>query len=82
MALPDEAFAVIQDVSKFKFEYLDMVTPALLDGQEVNLRLRDFAGKTVVIVFYPTDFSNAARNELLAFVGLNGEFAEANCQVS
>ena len=57
-------------------------TVALMpDGQLKIIRLEDYLGQFVVILFYQGDFTPFATSELLAFAGENEKFVENNCQV-
>lgn len=52
-----------------------------LEGQEGPIRLSDFAGKTLVLYFYPKDDTSGCTREAQAFSGLEAEFAEAGAVV-
>ena len=57
-------------------------TVALMpDGQLKIIRLEDYLGQFVVILFYQGDFTPIATSELLAFAGENEKFVENDCQV-
>jgi peroxiredoxin (alkyl hydroperoxide reductase subunit C) len=43
--------------------------------------LRDYAGKWVVLLFYPADFSYVCPSEILAFSQANPEFVELGAEV-
>ena len=52
-----------------------------LETPEGPVKLADFAGKTLVLYFYPKDDTTGCTNEAKAFTGLAGEFAEAGATV-
>ena len=52
-----------------------------LEGQEGPIRLSDFAGKTLVLYFYPKDDTSGCTREAQAFSDLEAEFAKAGAQV-
>ena len=57
-------------------------TVALMpDGQLKVIRLEDYLGQFVFILFYQGDFQAFTTSELLAFAGENEKFAENDCQV-
>jgi len=47
----------------------------------LQLSLSDFAGKWVVLFFYPKDFSGLCPTELIAFSDRAAEFEALDCQV-
>ena len=58
-------------------------TNALMpDGQLKTIKLEDYLGKYVLIVFYQGDFTPFATSELLAFASESEKFIESDCQVS
>jgi peroxiredoxin Q/BCP len=52
-----------------------------LDAAEGPIRLADFAGKTLVLYFYPKDDTSGCTREALEFTGLIGDFAKAGVAV-
>lgn len=52
-----------------------------LEGQEGPIRLSDFAGKTLVLYFYPKDDTSGCTREAQAFSDLEAEFAKAGAHV-
>ena len=79
-------FTVVQDISAFKYEYMDMNVSALEGGQFRDVKLKDFFGGEkemayVAILFYPADFSQLAREEIIEAINLYSYFADAKCQV-
>ena len=56
----------------------DFTLPAT-DGR--SLGLKDFAGKTLVLYFYPKDSTPGCTNEARDFAALYGQFAAAGCEV-
>lgn len=52
-----------------------------LETPEGTVRLADFAGKTLVLYFYPKDDTTGCTNEAKAFSELAGEFAKAGATV-
>lgn len=53
----------------------------LKDQSQKEVRLSDFRGKNVVIVFYPLDWSPVCTNEHACFVNDMKRFEELNAQV-
>ena len=56
----------------------DFTLPAT-DGR--SLGLKDFAGKTLVLYFYPKDSTPGCTNEARDFAALHGQFVAAGCEV-
>ena len=57
-------------------------TTALLpNGDLKKVQLEDFHGKYVLLIFYPGDFTELAKSELLAFSEENARFENNDCQV-
>jgi alkyl hydroperoxide reductase subunit AhpC len=54
---------------------------ALVDGQFQTLKLEDFAGKWLVLLFYPLDFTFVCPTELLAFSDRIAAFRELDAEV-
>ncbi|KAL0811344.1 hypothetical protein ABMA28_009754 [Loxostege sticticalis] len=59
----------------------DFNATAVVNGEFNNLKLADFAGKYVVLLFYPLDFTFVCPTELIAFSDRAKEFANIGCQV-
>jgi len=53
----------------------------LRSGPDQTLSLRDFAGRTVVLVFYPADWSPVCGDEVTLFNELMPEFRRLNARV-
>ena len=56
----------------------DFTLPAT-DGR--SLGLKDFAGKTLVLYFYPKDSTPGCTTEARDFAALHGQFVAAGCEV-
>ncbi len=57
-------------------------TSALMpSGPFEKIKLEDFLGKYVLIVFYPGDFNQLSASEIQAFADKNEKFEAHNCQV-
>jgi len=54
---------------------------ALKDQSQKEVRLSDFRGKNVVLIFYPLDFSPVCTNEHACFVNDLKQFEQLNAQV-
>jgi peroxiredoxin Q/BCP len=52
-----------------------------METPEGPVTLADFAGKTLVLYFYPKDDTTGCTNEAKAFSGLKDEFAKAGASV-
>jgi peroxiredoxin Q/BCP len=52
-----------------------------LETADGPVRLADYAGKTLVLYFYPKDDTTGCTNEAKAFSALAGEFAKAGASV-
>jgi peroxiredoxin Q/BCP len=52
-----------------------------LEGADGPVRLADFAGKTLVLYFYPKDDTSGCTREAQDFTGLASEFAKAGAAV-
>jgi peroxiredoxin Q/BCP len=66
----------VSDVSEgAKAPEFELETP---DGPA---KLGDYAGKTLVLYFYPKDDTTGCTNEAKAFTALSGEFAKAGASV-
>jgi hypothetical protein len=54
-----------------------------LDAQKnfVELKLADFAGKYLVVFFYPADFTFVCPTEIIAFSDRADEFRKLGCEV-
>ncbi|CAB3227555.1 unnamed protein product [Arctia plantaginis] len=54
---------------------------SVVNGEFNKLKLSDFNGKYVVMIFYPLDFTFVCPTELIAFSDRAQEFAGIDCQV-
>jgi len=54
---------------------------AVHDGQFKRVRLQDYRGKYVVLIFYPLDFTFVCPTELIAFSDRIDEFRHINAEV-
>ncbi|CAH2097042.1 unnamed protein product [Euphydryas editha] len=59
----------------------DFAATAVVNGEFNQLKLADFHGKYVVLVFYPLDFTFVCPTELIAYSDKAKEFASIDCQV-
>lgn len=59
----------------------DFEGTAVVNGEFNKIRLSDFSGKYVVLVFYPLDFTFVCPTELIAFSEKANDFAKIDCQV-
>ncbi len=60
-----------------------MVVPALMESNEIKeIKLREYLGKYVAILFYPADFTQLPRNEILELVDNHEKLRERGCQVN
>ena len=78
------ALSVIEDISVFKHEYMDMSVPALVGVGEVGeVRLRDHVGQSdfICVLFYPADFTQLVREEIIEAERRVDDFKSAKCQV-
>lgn len=46
-----------------------------------SIKLTDYADKTIVLVFYPFDFTSESAAEIKDFFGSLQDFQDNNCQV-
>ena len=53
----------------------------MVNGEFVNLKLTDFSGKYLVLVFYPLDFAYVCPTEIMAFSDRAPEFVALNSKV-
>ena len=57
-------------------------TTALLpDGRLERVKLEDYQGSFVLLLFYPGDFTDLAKGEILAFAESSERFTANQCQV-
>ena len=54
---------------------------SLKDQSQKDIKLSDYRGKNVVIIFYPLDFSPICTNEHACFVNDMKQFEKLNAQV-
>ncbi|XP_034837206.1 peroxiredoxin-2-like [Maniola hyperantus] len=59
----------------------DFAATAVVNGEFNQIRLADFSGKYVVLMFYPLDFTFVCPTELIAYSDKAKEFAGIECQV-
>ena len=59
----------------------DFIASAYVNGEITNVRLSDYRGRWVVLVFYPLDFTFVCPTELLAFAASAEEFKSLNAEV-
>lgn len=59
----------------------DMPSTKNLETLAENVRLSDYKGKWVVLVFYPLDFTFVCPTELVSFNDRLEEFKQLNCEV-
>ncbi|XP_026323215.1 peroxiredoxin-2-like [Hyposmocoma kahamanoa] len=59
----------------------DFSATAVVNGEFNQLKLSDFNGKYVVLLFYPLDFTFVCPTELIAFSERASDFANIGCQV-
>ena len=55
--------------------------PSWYQGDFKTLSLSDFAGKYLVLFFYPLDFTFVCPTEIIAFSNKAKEFREIGCEV-
>ena len=56
----------------------DFTAAAVINGEEIveDFKLSDYAGKYVILFFYPKDFTFVCPTEIVAYDKLNGDFAD------
>jgi peroxiredoxin (alkyl hydroperoxide reductase subunit C) len=54
---------------------------AVVKKEFVNLKLSDFAGKYLILLFYPLDFTFVCPTEIIAFSDRIAEFRKINTEV-
>ncbi|NDD59198.1 MAG: peroxiredoxin [Chlamydiae bacterium] len=59
----------------------NFVAQAVKKGEIIDVQLKDYKGKFVVLLFYPMDFTFVCPTELLAFEEKIAEFHKRNCEV-
>ncbi|KAJ0170852.1 hypothetical protein K1T71_013624 [Dendrolimus kikuchii] len=59
----------------------DFAATAVVNGEFNQIKLSDFAGKYVVLFFYPLDFTFVCPTEIIAFSDRAKDFAGIDCQV-
>jgi len=59
----------------------DFAGTAVVDGSFKDIKLADYAGKYVVLFFYPLDFTFVCPTEIIAFSDRAEEFAKINTAV-
>ncbi|KAF2357233.1 Peroxiredoxin C-terminal [Trinorchestia longiramus] len=71
---PAFSVAVTQPAPGFKGQ-------AVVDGQFKEISLADYAGKYLVLFFYPLDFTFVCPTEIIAFSDRMADFKALNCEV-
>ncbi|XP_029474348.1 peroxiredoxin-1 isoform X2 [Rhinatrema bivittatum] len=56
-------------------------TAVMPDGQFKDIKLSDYKGKYVVLLFYPRDFTFVCPTEITSFSDRSGEFKKINCEI-
>lgn len=56
-------------------------TKGVIDGEIVNVKLKDYRGKWVILIFYPKDFTFVCPTELIAFSERSEEFKALGAQL-
>lgn len=59
----------------------NFIAQAVKKGEIVDVHLKDYKGKFVVLLFYPMDFTFICPTELVAFEEKIAEFEKRNCEV-
>ncbi|CAG4967432.1 unnamed protein product [Parnassius apollo] len=59
----------------------DFSGTAVVNGEFKEVKLSDYSGKYVVLLFYPLDFTFVCPTELIAFSDKHNEFRNIQCQV-
>lgn len=59
----------------------DFAGTAVIDGEFKQIKLADYAGKWVVLFFYPLDFTFVCPTEIIAFSDRAAEFRQMNTEV-
>lgn len=59
----------------------DFAGTAVVNGEFKDIKLADYAGKYVVLFFYPLDFTFVCPTEIIAFSDRADEFAKINTQL-
>lgn len=59
----------------------DFAGTAVVNGQFKDIKLADYAGKYVVLFFYPLDFTFVCPTEIIAFSDRVKEFQNIKCEV-
>jgi len=54
---------------------------AAVNGQFKQISLSDYAGKYLVLIFYPTDFTFVCPTEITSFSDRADEFRKINCEL-
>ena len=56
-------------------------TAVLSDGTVKKVKLEDYIGSYVLLLFYPGDFDLLAKNQILTFAKNHERFEKHQCQV-
>jgi alkyl hydroperoxide reductase subunit AhpC len=59
----------------------DFSADAVFNGEFRQVKLSDYSGKHLVLIFYPLDFTFVCPTELLAFSDQLEEFRKRNCEI-
>ncbi len=59
----------------------DFNLPAYSKGEFKDIKLSDYRGKWVCLMFYPNDFTFVCPTEMLSYSSAIGQFTELDCQV-
>lgn len=68
-------------IAKVKWPAPDFRGTAVVDGQFRDISLKDFAGKYLVLFFYPLDFTFVCPTEVIAFNDRADEFRALNAEL-
>jgi peroxiredoxin (alkyl hydroperoxide reductase subunit C) len=63
------------------YEAPNFVAQAVKNGEIIDVHLKDYKGKFVVLLFYPLDFTFVCPTELVAFEERIEEFRKRNCEI-
>ncbi len=53
---------------------------AVVDGRIQEVSLDDYAGKLIILFFYPLDFTFVCPTEIIAFSERASEFTDSSCE--
>lgn len=72
---------IISDMSLIRKPAPGFVAPAWYNGDFVDIDLKSYHGKYVVLFFYPLDFTFVCPTEIIAFNNKAKEFREIGCEL-